>query len=212
MGRPSRLSEPGRGGFLPFPKRPLTDPVAVQPLAPTADRTVLPGARPPARPQRYGINLHRKTLPPSRRSVSSARLRSSLLAYGSKASTPSGGADGNPSLSHRATFHIPRLYCEIEQARFPVIISARDNDDIAVAFCLRLPSDSASRRTALSSGQQFPLSGVQGTRPPKWVRPAGRTKNKADPVQRDRLYEFMNCFIAGDRGTVPCFSSFQFLL
>jgi hypothetical protein len=46
------------------------------------------------------------------------------------------------------------------------------------AFCLRLPSDSVSRQTPLPSGYQFPLSGLEGTSTPKFVRPAGRTTKK----------------------------------
>jgi hypothetical protein len=46
------------------------------------------------------------------------------------------------------------------------------------ALCLRLPSDSALRRTPLPSGYQFPLPGLEGISTPKFVRPAGRTKIK----------------------------------
>ncbi|MCX6963425.1 MAG: hypothetical protein NTZ08_13415, partial [Verrucomicrobia bacterium] len=57
----------------------------------------------------------------------SARLRSSLLAYGSKASTASGGGDGCLLHSHRAPTQLSRDYCGIKYTWFLVIISARDN-------------------------------------------------------------------------------------
>jgi len=76
-------------------------------------------------------------MPPARRAANSARLRSSLLAYGSKASTPSGGVGGNLSHSRRTPSHLSRLYCETHTPDFPAIISARDRSgdlEVSVAF------------------------------------------------------------------------------
>ena len=49
---------------------------------------------------------------------------------------------------------------------------------ISAAFCLRRPSDSASRRTPLPSASTSPYRGGRGTLTRKYVRPVAETRAK----------------------------------
>jgi hypothetical protein len=68
--------------------------------------------------------------PPSRRSVTYDRLRSSLLSYGSQAPTASVVSGGYFSHSLRAPTQLPLHCCEIHRLRFPAIASAQDKRDL----------------------------------------------------------------------------------